>query len=307
MSLSKVIAAVSLAVLLTACGPAKFDSTNQSTVKSSTAKICETLTAEQAQEYNKAILYFSFGGADGVKALFASAMLSGGKNIDQEQVMLNNLKVIEGLTGEEILKKYNDALAADKVKEEQEKAEEEAKEKVRQQEREARERDDKILDEVKKLIDAHDFDKATAKLNDLSVKEDIAEGTKFITEAKASYETKQAYFSKIEINNFKAERINTYTAKNVPAIRFDIKNVGEKTVNLIELTVYFQNKEGKTIFENKYYPVNTESYSSNVRQALKSGYVREMPRNQYYTLENTLSDWDVKNTCIEVTDLELAE
>lgn len=88
------------------------DASNPDAIKSSVALIKQKLPEAQQKELEKAIAYFTIGGVDGMKNMFGAA-LSGA---DPEEMMVTNLKEVNGLTGEEILAKYKEELAKNRKK-----------------------------------------------------------------------------------------------------------------------------------------------------------------------------------------------
>ena len=63
---------------------------------------------------------------------------------------------------------------------------------------------------------------------------------------------KRDYFDKVEIFDFEATRIDTYLDKNIPAVRFAIRNRGDRSLDKVEVTVYFYDRNNNAIFEKTY-------------------------------------------------------
>ena len=89
-----------------------FDASNPDAIKSSIAQIAQEMPEAQQQEFEKAIAYFTMGGLDGMKNMFGAAM----SGANPEEMMAENLKAINGLTGEKILAKYKEELAKNREK-----------------------------------------------------------------------------------------------------------------------------------------------------------------------------------------------
>ena len=117
---------------------------------------------------------------------------------------------------------------------------------------------------------------------------------------------KQDYIAKVKLYDFEATRINTYTNKNVPAVRFSIKNEGERTLNKVEVTVYFKDANGSVIFEEDYYPVLVSEYSLSDNKPLKPNYIKRQAEGTYYTIEQLGPEWKTGAAEAVVTDIEFA-
>ncbi|MDP2505424.1 hypothetical protein [Oceanobacter sp. 3_MG-2023] len=62
------------------------------------------------------------------------------------------------------------------------------------------------------------------------------------------------------------------------------------------------------IYEEDYLPVLVSKYSyGNDNKPLKPGYVKEMDKDKYYTLDSALSDWAEGKAVAKVVDIEFAE
>src|SRR5690625_3737205 len=119
---------------------------------------------------------------------------------------------------------------------------------------------------------------------------------------------KMNYMDKVEITEFVAQRIDTYRQKDVPAVRISLKNNGDRSLDKVKVVVYFKDKDGNTIFEEDYHPVLVSKYSfSGDNKPLKPGYVKEMPKGKYYTLESALSDWQEGEATAQVVDIEFTK
>jgi hypothetical protein len=76
----------------------------------------------------------------------------------------------------------------------------------------------------------------------------------------------------------------------------------------VEATVYFKNNKGNVIFEKTYALVSDSTYFDlEGRGPLKPGYLKEMARDKYYTIDSVLSEWEKGNASIEITKLEFVD
>ncbi|BCV27903.1 DUF6694 family lipoprotein [Shewanella algae] len=295
----KNIILISLVLVLSGCfGPAKFDSSSEASIKESTKKIVESLPESNREEFQKALMYFSIGGESGLKAMMGAAFAGTSPDVTNEAMFAANLKAIDGLTGEEILNKYRSNIEQDRIKREKEEAE--------------RKKVTALKKEAEKLLDGNNFEEALAKykaLSEISSGVEAAEtGIEKTTKAMEEFTEKMNYMDKVEITEFVAQRIDTYLKKDVPAVRISLKNNGDRSLDKVKVVVYFKGKGGNTIFEEDYHPVLVSKYSfSGDNKPLKPGYVKEMEKGKYYTLESALSDWQEGEATAKVVDIEFTK
>ena len=130
-------------------------------------------------------------------------------------------------------------------------------------------------------------------------------GINFIESELEKQEIKQEYIENIEIFEFESKRINTYSDDDVPAVRFALKNNGDRSLDRVEVTVYFYDKNNKPIHEETYLPVLASSYMDN-RSPLKPNYIRRQKPNKYYTVVELGKEWSGRSKAV-VTDIEFSE
>jgi hypothetical protein len=295
----KKIVLTCLVLLLSGCfGPAKFDSSSDASIKESTKKIVESLPETNREEFQKALMYFSIGGEGGLKAIMGAAFAGKSSDATNEAMLAANLKAIDGLTGEQILEKYRSSLEQDRIKREKEEAE--------------RQKVTSLKKEAQELLDSNKFEEALSKykaLSEISSGVEAAEaGIEKTTEAMKEFTEKMNYMDKVEITEFLAKRIDTYLKKEIPAVRISLKNKGDRSLDKVKVVVYFKDKAGNTIFEEDFHPVLVSKYSfSGDNKPLKPGYVKEMEKDKYYTLESALSDWQEGKAIAKVVDIEFTK
>ena len=305
----KKLFALSLIVLLTGCfGPEKFDAASEATIKESTQKIVSTLPEAKRDEFTKALMYFTMGGSDGFKSMIGTAFSGKSSTVSNEAWISVNLQKINGLNGEQILEKYKANLEEDRIKREKKEAEQKKREK-----KEAEQKKVKALkNEAQELLDGNKFKEAIAKYKTLSqISSGIGAagtGIEKTTKAMNEFTEKMNYLNKVTITEFSAERIDTYSKKSVPAVRISLKNNGDRSLDKVKVVVYFQDKNGNTIFEEDYHPVLVSKYSfGSDNKPLKSGYVKEMAKGKYYTLDSALTDWVEGKSVAKVVDVEFSK
>ena len=295
----KKIILAGLVLILAGCfGPAKFDSSSEDSIKKSTQKIVDSLPEENRDEFQKALMYFSIGGESGFKTIMGAAFAGKSSDVTNEAMLTVNLKAIDGLTGEQILEKYRQSLEQDRIKREKEEAE--------------RKKITSLKEEAQKLLDSNKFEEALSKykaMSEISSGVEAAEvGIEKTTKAMKEFTEKMNYMDKVEVTEFIAKRIDTYSEKNIPAVRISLKNNGDRSLDEVKVIVYFKDKDGNTIFEEDYYPVLVSKYSfSGDNKPLKPGYVKEMEKDKYYTLKSALSEWQEGKAVAKVVDIEFTK
>lgn len=295
----KKIVALSLLVFLSGCfGPEKFDATNEETIKESSQEIMQELSSREKKEFQKALMYFSIGGKSGIASIMEKAFSGDVVGMSNEAQFNLNLQVIDGLTGDEIISKHQAEIKRDQI----------IDEKRREEERKVT----ALKKEAEQLLEDKNFKEALKKYEEMNqVPAGVAyakAGIENVEEEMHDFIEKNNYMDKVVITEFEAKRIDTYSEKNVPAIRLSLKNEGSKSLDRVKIVVYFQNEKGITIFEEEYNPVLVSKYSyGGANKPLKAGYVKEMGKGKYYTLDTPLTDWAEGKAVAQVIDIEFSE
>lgn len=111
--------------------------------------------------------------------------------------------------------------------------------------------------------------------------------------------------NKVSIFDFKATRIDTYSDKNIPAVKFAIKNIGNRSLDRVKVTVIFYDWDDLPIYEESYLPVLVSEYSVSGDTPLKPNYIKREKEGRYYTVEELGPEWSGKAT-ISVTEIEFS-
>lgn len=109
------------------------------------------------------------------------------------------------------------------------------------------------------------------------------------------YKEKQDYFEKIEVRNVYVGKSNF---DEVGAFG-EIKNLGDKTLKRVEITIYCLDKAGNVVHEKTYLPVLVTKFSFGDDKPLKPNYTRKFGCR----LDDAPSDW-AKKVKVAVTDVE---
>lgn len=92
----------------------------------------------------------------------------------------------------------------------------------------------------------------------------------------------------------------------VPGVSFKIRNSGSRTLNEVEVTVYFKDSKGSIISEKQFYPVLVTKYGSD-NNPLKPGYIWQMEAGHFYAAKNVPSEWQEGNAMVKITDIEFLD
>lgn len=124
--------------------------------------------------------------------------------------------------------------------------------------------------------------------------------------AKIEKENKKKEYIKTSIKLYaiEAKRYDTYDGK-VPGVNFKIQNIGKLTLKEVQVTVYFNDKNGSPIAEKIYHPVlYLEDSFSRDGTILKPNYIWQNEQGKFYSAKSIPSEWDEGNVKIEITNIE---
>jgi len=156
------------------------------------------------------------------------------------------------------------------------------------------------LDEVSKALD-----EASAEIDrSLGVSTPSVSSKQADAEAKRE---KQAYMSRINLYDFEAKYYTDIFDDRKPGVSFKLKNTGTRTLNEVEVTVFFRDAAGNVIAEEDYHPVLVSEYSFGDSKPLKPNYIWQMERGKFYQAENVPTEWQEGNATAKITDIEFAD
>ncbi len=111
----------------------------------------------------------------------------------------------------------------------------------------------------------------------------------------------------VELYDLSARYIETYTNDNVPGVQFKLRNNGERTLDRVEVTVYFKDSGGNIITEEDFLPVWVRAAYSQNDTPLRPGYIWQMESGKFYTADRVPSEWMEGSIEAEITDITFAE
>ena len=158
---------------------------------------------------------------------------------------------------------------------------------------------------VKKLETAFNFLKANLPdfkkvINGQKVGQIIDKSEKVKQELKDKEQELKEYLGKIKIYNLKANFSN-FSEGKFPAIDFKLKNEGNRELKRVEITVYFKDKKGNNIYEQKYNPIWTTSYE---KETLKPNYIWGQEKGKTYLSKSVPEEWNAGEVEAKVTKIE---
>jgi len=152
----------------------------------------------------------------------------------------------------------------------------------------------KQLEKEKKLYAAKEKYQEVLELDSKVV--EASEKIKELEKEIKSFKEKQAYIDKVEIRN-------VHIGKSIldeAGVFGEVKNLGDRTLKEVEITIYCLDKNGKTIFEKTYRPVLVSEYSLfGDNKPLKPKYSKKFG----VKLDDAPSDW-ARKVKVKVTDIE---
>jgi hypothetical protein len=95
--------------------------------------------------------------------------------------------------------------------------------------------------------------------------------------------------------------------ERVPGVEFKLKNSGNRTLDLGEVTVYFSDHNGRAISEEDYHPVLVSEMSFEPSKPLKPGYIWQMETGKFYQAPHGPTEWQEANAVAKITDLAFAQ
>lgn len=144
---------------------------------------------------------------------------------------------------------------------------------------------------------------------ELSVRNDNATDESREREEERLAAIKKAYIAQqMELYDVTACYMDSLLEGTVPGVLFKIRNKGEKSLNRVEVTIYFKDRSGNVIAEEVFVPVLASEYSfSGDNKPLKPGYVWQMERGKFYAAKSVPSEWQEGSIDAAITDIEFAE
>lgn len=107
----------------------------------------------------------------------------------------------------------------------------------------------------------------------------------------------------INIDNYKIAVYEGYSGNEPGISNIQLKNNGDKNIDELSVTVFFQDENGKNIAENSILIIGGLFNSD----PLKANYSWKMENDKYYKFENLADEVDISKNYVEVTKIKFEE
>ena len=163
---------------------------------------------------------------------------------------------------------------------------------------------EKRLDKIEERLEALEAESSLGELSNLF--KDVKSSNEEKSNQELTDYHKEYIKNKIKLFELEAKVYNKseYNPKGTPGVKFSIKNLGDKTLNEIEVMVYFLDKNGLAFAEKKFFPVSKLSYGG--YKSLKPNYTYRLDEGTFNAIDNLGDEWSGKIK-IEVTNIEFLE
>lgn len=129
------------------------------------------------------------------------------------------------------------------------------------------------------------------------------EVSRLLDEAK----TKNEYIQNIELYDVKSRYYETYLDGRKPGVEFKLKNKGDRSLDRVQVTVYFKDPSGAVIAEEDYTPVLVTEYSFGSNKPLKPNYIWQMESGKFYKAESVPTEWKEGAVSAKITRIEFSK
>ncbi len=99
----------------------------------------------------------------------------------------------------------------------------------------------------------------------------------------------------------------TYSNTKVAGATFKLKNTGDRSLDRVEVTVYFKDSSGAIISEEDFNPVLVSSYSMGDNKPLKAGYVWQMEAEKFFAAKKVPKEWVEASFDARITDIKFSQ
>ena len=168
-----------------------------------------------------------------------------------------------------------------------------------------------LIIEARALRDKHDLIGAAEKYSEvlsLNVDSDIAaQALKEINSETKESNEKAAYIASIKLYDLKVEYQETRRHGRVPGVEFKLKNNGVRSLDRVEVTIYFKDESGSTIHEDNFHPVFVSPYSTSSNKPLKPNYVWKAEQDKFYVSKSVPDEWKEGAVSARITDIKFTE
>jgi hypothetical protein len=134
-----------------------------------------------------------------------------------------------------------------------------------------------------------------------------ADGLEEVNEETRLLNEKTAYLSQVQLYDLSGKYYSTYRHDRMPGVDFKLKNMGDRSLDEVEVTVYFEDVEGSVIHEDSFHPVLVTKYSIRDSKPLKPNYVWQMEKGKFYMSKAVPEEWKEGDLTAQITDIRFSE
>jgi len=141
----------------------------------------------------------------------------------------------------------------------------------------------------------------------------VADTSKQVAAAQQSQEDaeakeKTAYIQQhLVLYNVEARYMDSILDGRVPGVLFKLRNTGDRSLDMVKVTVTFKDASGAAIHDEDYYPVSVSGFSLGDNKPLKAGYVWQMENGKFYEAKSVPSEWQEGSVTAKVTDIQFSK
>jgi hypothetical protein len=111
----------------------------------------------------------------------------------------------------------------------------------------------------------------------------------------------------LKLYDFEARYYETTLEEKVAGVTFKMRNAGNRTLDEVEVTIYFKDSHGVTITEEKYYPVLVSRFNLEDKKPLKPNYIWQLESGKFYTAKRVPSEWKEGSAEALITHIQFAK
>lgn len=112
----------------------------------------------------------------------------------------------------------------------------------------------------------------------------------------------------VELYDVSAKYMNAALDGRVPGVLFKVRNNGDRSLDRVEVTIYFRDASGRVIAEEDYHPVLVSEYSfSGDNKPLKPGYIWQMEKGKFYSAKKVPDEWEEGSVDAAITEIKFTE
>ena len=153
------------------------------------------------------------------------------------------------------------------------------------------------------------FSDSPGDAGETSVRSSAVSATDDDEDEKRAEAEANAYIAEhLELYDVNATYKDAVLSGRVPGVLFKLRNNGDRSLDRVQVTVYFKDANDNIIAEERYTPVLVTEYNfSGDNQPLKAGYIWQNEKGKFYAAKRVPSEWQEGNVEARITEIRFAE